>query len=45
MGNVMFCWREELTPLVIRRPLLFKGDKSSLKNELKLKTKKRKWGE
>ena len=44
-GNVMFCRREELTPLVIRRPLLFKGDKSSSKNESKLKTKKRKRGE
>jgi len=45
VGNMMFCQREEPTLLVIRRPLSFKGDKSSLKNKLKLKTKKRKWGE
>jgi len=45
MGNMMFCQREELTPLVIRRLLSFKGDKSSLKNELKMKKKKRKQGE
>ena len=44
-GNVMFWWREELTLLAIRRPLSFKGEKSSLKNESKLKTKKRKRGE
>jgi len=45
LGNVMFCWREEPTLLVIRWLLSFKGDKSSSKNESKLKMKKRKQGE